>query len=111
MGALSFEIALSSLSLRRKPRLTGPLFKKEPTAIGPRLTLCDPGGPDSAEPVLDLAIVMEPYCAPVSWLWYSEVLRLILPMRSWLLFESTADPVPCLDVGLLFVDVFRPCPS
>jgi hypothetical protein len=57
----------SSLSLRLKPRLIGPLLRKVPVPIGARLIRVDPGGGAlSAEGLRDLVTVEGAYRDTVS---------------------------------------------
>ena len=57
----------SSLSLRLKPRRTGPLLKKVPVPIGARLMRIEPGGgAASAEVLRDLLTVEGAYRDTVS---------------------------------------------
>jgi hypothetical protein len=57
----------SSLSLRLKPRLTGPLLKNVPVPIGARLMRVDPGGGAvSADVLRDLLTVEGAYRETVS---------------------------------------------
>jgi hypothetical protein len=67
----------SSLSLRLKPRLTGPLLRKVPVPIGARLMRVDPGGGAvSADGLRDLLTVDGAYLETVSGAWCIDVCRL-----------------------------------
>ena len=102
----------SSLSRLRKPRLTGPDFKKEPVPMGARLMRVEPGGgAASADGFFDRPAVEVPNLETVSGAWCREVLRLSSLASVFSLYGSTADLAPFRDPGRLDEGPFAACPS